>query len=123
MMSGIKRGRLSAEEDQRVVRLAARGFKPGRVALLLNRHPGTINWAFYRLGLKAPSAPKERVYVRDGRTVRHFTAEEDSYIETLRVAGHSQSAIARATSARFGTARSTHTIGTRLKMLANREAP
>lgn len=120
-MPELKRGRMSPEEEARVLQLGERGLSSGRVAQLLNRHHSTINWAFYRLGLKAPGPARGKCYVRNGRTVRQFTAEEDSYIETLRIAGHSRSAIARAANARFGTERSYHAIHMRLVMLANRE--
>lgn len=105
-----------------MLQLGERGLSSGRVAQLMNRHRSTVNWAFYRLGLKAPGPARGKVYVRNGRTVRQFTAEEDSYIETLRIAGHSRSAIARAASASFGTQRSYHAVHMRLVMLANRES-
>jgi len=38
-LAGIKRGRMSAEENAAVEAFAAGGMKPGRVAQKLNRHP------------------------------------------------------------------------------------
>lgn len=120
-LDGIRRGRMSAEEDKLVEELACRRWSPGRIAGRLNRHPATIAWALYRLGLRAPGPASGRSYMRGGIMVRQFSTDEDAYIETLRVAGHKPKAIAKAASARFGTNRSPHTINMRLLMLANRD--
>lgn len=120
-LDGIKRGRMSTEEDAAIEEFAAKRWSAGRIALRLNRHPATVAWALYRLGLRAPGPASGRTYVRHGKAVRHFSVDEDVYIETLRIAGHRKTAIAKATSARFGTNRSPHTISMRLLMLANRE--
>ena len=59
-------GRMSAAEDALVILLAEKGWKAGRIAMKLDRHKGTINWAMYRLGLKAPTESRRESYSRNG---------------------------------------------------------
>src|SRR5579883_1654523 len=117
----MKRGRLSPDEIRRLEELAAKRYSRGRIAQLMDRHPSTIEHAMVRHGLHSPRELRQKPYVRKGIEVRPFTAEEDFYCETLRVAGHSYSAIARAMTARFGHRRSPNTISMRLVQLAARE--
>ena len=58
-------------------------------------------------------------YVRGGRTVRSFSQAEDRMIQELRAAGHSTSLVAARLNEAFGNDRTCHTVGVRLKMLAN----
>lgn len=117
-LATIKRGRLSPEEEAEIERLGH--LTAAQIALRLNRHPGTINFAMHRLGLKAP-VDRDFSYIRGGRRVRSFTRDEDTFIETLRVQAYSTPEIAAIVSKRFGHPRSSHTILIRLKMLANRD--
>lgn len=115
-------GRLTPADHERIRELAARGLGPQLIAEELGRHQSTVNWFMYVDGLRAPrqiDAPKS--YMRGGRLVHRFTALEDAYIDALRVQDFGLTAIARLTSARFGTARNPHTIRCRLVMLAARE--
>lgn len=116
---GILRGRLSTDEEAEIISLAERRFSPGRVAQKLNRHPGTINFAFHRLGLRELK-PAKFAYVRNGVEVRSFSPEEDAWITALRVQGYTTTAIAEMGAKRWGHPRTAATINMRLTMLANR---
>lgn len=114
----IQRGRLSEAEDREVIRLHNRGFVPGRIAQVMNRHPSTINWAMTRLGLKPP-APRTFDYMRNGRPVRSWAPEEDRFIQDLRAQGLSTPKIARQATERFGHPRGAGSVRVRLIQLAN----
>ena len=116
-MTNTVTGRMTAAEDQMVLQLAERGWTVGRIAMKLNRHKATINWAMYRLGLKAPK-PMQFEYVRNGRLVRSFSTDEDARIEELRMQGLSWRKIADDLAGMTGHQRTPASIGTRLKMLA-----
>lgn len=116
----MKAGRMTAAEDDQVAELAERGWTAGRIALKLDRHKGTINFAMTRLGLKAP-ADRQFKYVRNGRLVRSFSADEDAFILALRAQDYPTTRIAVLVTKRTGHARTAATIGIRLKMLANRD--
>jgi hypothetical protein len=117
---GTKRGRLSDDELAAVEEMAGRKRTAGQIAVKLDRHPATIGWVMHRLGLKAP-AVRSFNYVRNGVPVRSFSPDEDAFIQALRCQDYSWSVIARLSEKRFDHRRSAATIGTRLRMLANRE--
>lgn len=120
MSAALKQGRLSLDEEQAVINLAACGWKAGRIAMKLDRIPTTISYAMTRLGLRAPT-PRSYTMTRHGRPVIFFDTAEDAMIETLRAEGLSCAKIAAACFDRFGRVRSGATVGLRLKMLAARE--
>jgi len=115
-----RRGRLTGAELDVIETLAARGLSAGQIARRLNRIPATVNFAMHSLGLKAPAA-RQAVYVRAGRIVRTFAAEEDAFIAALRTGGLTTPQIAARTSERFGHPRTAATVLVRLRMLANLE--
>lgn len=115
-----KRGRLSAEETRQVEELGELGLNAGQIAQRMGgRSVSTIYWRLLQLGLATPKLKGARQpYRRNGRLVRPFTPEEDSFIEAERAAGKSVREIAKASSARFGEPRSAHSVRIRLLMLA-----
>lgn len=115
-----KTGRMVPEERAAIEQMAERGLSAPQIAQRLNRHSGTINFAMHALGLKAP---QERTfdYVRNGVRVVSFSREEDAFIEALRVQAFTTTKIGELCAKRFGHPRSAATVGTRLKMIANRE--
>lgn len=117
------RGRLTDEDRSRIEQLAGRGFTSGRIAQVIKRHPSTVAWFLYSSGLKAPAPTPEiaKTYVRKGATVRRFCAEEDAFIQALRIQSFHPKKIAELASARFGGRRTEHSVRVRLTMLANRE--
>lgn len=117
------RGRLTSADHSEIERLHGRGLASGRIAQLIKRHPSTVAWYMYSAGLKAPRPSSERPvsYMRGGRMVRHFSAEEDVFIETLRRQDYSCQQIAATVNKRYGTERTDHTIKCRLIMLSARE--
>jgi IS30 family transposase len=117
-------GRLTDEDRAEIERLAGEGWSCGRIAQKLKRHPSTVQWYMYSAGLKAPKpAPANPLsYMRNGRRVRHFSADEDVFIEALRVQDFSFEKIAELVNKRFGTERTHHTIQCRLIMLSARES-
>lgn len=117
------RGRLTDQDRERIEELATSGLKAGRIAQLIKKHPATVSGYMYKTGLKAPGpAPLvAKVYVRNGITVRQFCAEEDAFIEALRIQDFHLKKIAELVSKRFGAQRTEHSIRVRLIMLAARE--
>lgn len=118
--AGIKRGRMTPEENNLVIDLSEKGFSAGRIAPILNRHPSTVHFALVRHGLVKPKA-KSFSYMRKGHRVVSFDRDEDAFLQATRAAGHTFAVIRKAIMARFGRERSTGTIGVRLLMLANRD--
>lgn len=118
---GIKRGRLTAEENERIVELAERGLGAGQIARRLNRHPVTVGYAMHRLGVRTLTK-RDFSYVRNGVVVKSFSDEEDAYLTALRTQGLTTTKIADLCTERFGHRRSPHTINVRLVLLSNSEA-
>lgn len=116
----VRPGGLSKFDHEMIVTLARRGWKPGRIALTIEKHPATVRWFMYRHGLTAPAYGKPS-YSRGGREVRPFTPDEDAFITALRVQDYGPTKIADLATKRFGHKRSGHTIACRLVMLAARE--
>lgn len=117
------KGPLTDADRARIDDLAQRGFSQGRIAQLLKKHPSTVQWYMYTAGLKAPGPAPEtsKVYVRNGVTVRTFSAEEDAFIQALRIQEYSFQEIAELSSKRFNARRTGHSVRCRLIMLAARE--
>lgn len=118
----ILRGRLSKEELERICALGERGLKAGPIALRLNRHPGTVNYAMHRLGLNTP-AQRSFEYVRGGSVVKSFSRDEDGLLSAMRTEGATLGVIAAALTETFGHRRSPHTVAVRLVLLSNVEEP
>lgn len=116
----VEPGGLSEADKERIHDLSGDGWKAGRIARELRKHPSTVQWFMYRQGLAAPTYGRP-TYKRGDRVVRPFSPEEDAAIEAMRIDGQPPTAIARQVSQRFGTARSSHTVACRLVMLAARE--
>jgi DNA-binding CsgD family transcriptional regulator len=114
----VKRGRLSPDEMAIVDEMADRGRSPGQIALRLNRHPATINYAMHRLGHRKLTR-RTNTYVRNGKVVKPFSEREDALILSLRTQGYKVAEIADAVTATFDHPRTPHTINTRLVMLAS----
>jgi len=114
---------LTDEDLARIEELARKGFTSGRIAQILGKRAATVAWAMYAAGLKAPKPAPEvgKTYMRKGVTVRQYSAEEDAFIQAVRIQGYPLSKIAELASERFGTSRTQHSIRVRLTMLANRE--
>lgn len=119
----VKHGRLTPDEDAEIERLAERRLTCGQIALRLNRHPATVNFAMHRLAVKTVDRRRAgKSYIRNGREVRHFTLEEDALMVDLRTEGLAFPRIAGLLSERFGGhPRTAQTISVRLMMLANLE--
>lgn len=118
---GILRGRLSPAEIERIDEFSERGRTPGWIALRLNRHPATVNYAMHRLGHRK-LVRRTGSYFRKGVEVKAFTVEEDEFVQQLRRDGLTTQAIGDLCFQQFGHRRSCHTILVRLTMLAGSEA-
>lgn len=117
----IKRGRLSKAELEQITELGEAGWRSGRIAVKMHRHPATVTYAMHRLGLRELTH-RDFAYQRNGVLVKSFSREEDDYLTALRVEGLSVCKIAPLVTARFGHRRSAHTINVRLVLLSNAEA-
>ena len=117
----IKRGRMTFAEESKLLTYAERGLKAGQIALRLNRHPATVNYAMIRLGVREP-VMRAFEYMRAGHLVKSFSSAEDAYVLELRMQGLSTPRIAQLVTERFGHPRTAATINTRLTMLSNVEA-
>ena len=117
------RGRLTDEDRARIEELAAKKLTAGRIGQIIKKHPSTVQWFMYTTGLRAPApAPQKATsYVRNGITVRRFSADEDVFIQALRVQDYTLEQIAEYASTRFDTHRSAHAVKVRLIMLSARE--
>ncbi|HYC63392.1 MAG TPA: hypothetical protein VEC14_01570 [Reyranellaceae bacterium] len=116
----FKRGPLTDGELAEIERLAER-LRAGQIARKLNRHPSTIGYHMSIRGLRPMRSLNRQTCIRNGRAVKPFDVDEDTFIECLRIQGFTYSKIADLATKRFGHPRNPHTIGIRLKMLAARE--
>lgn len=114
----IKRGRMEPGELEQIAALAERGLGAGQIAIRLNRHPGTVNYAMHRLGYRK-LVRRATAYLRKGVLVKPFSEAEDRLITDLREQGASVCKIADVVTDRFGHRRSPHTVNVRLVMLAS----
>jgi hypothetical protein len=121
-LTGIKRGRLTAEEKAAIERLAATLKKPtpGPIALRLNRHPATVKWHMVSHGLLhyAPRYGMKPYRRADGTEVNPYTPAEDRRLLELRRGGETFPAIAAVMTREFGIPRDGHSIQVRCIMLA-----
>lgn len=116
---GIKRGRLSVDEEAAIVELAdEQKLEAGQIALRLNRHPATVSYAMHRLGCRQLTR-RTFCYWRAGAVVRSFSPDEDSWMLKRRAAGATTAQIALELGEKFGHPRSPHTVNVRLVLLAN----
>lgn len=118
----VRPGGLGEDDHERIYDLSTRrGWKPGRIAREIEKHPATVQWFMYREGLIAPTGRQFTPYLRNGKLVAPFTREEDAFIQALRVQDYGTTKIAELTSKRFGHTRGVHSVHVRLTMLAARE--
>lgn len=118
---GTVTGRLTDAERDQIVHMAELGMRATQIARVLQRHPGTINFAMHALGVARLTLRRCKPYNRNGREVHSFSADEDAWITALRIQGYSTPKIATLATLRWGHPRNAATIGIRLKMLANAE--
>ncbi len=119
-LRSLNRGPLAPAETDLLSTLVDRGMTCGAIALRMNRHRSTIIHAIARLGLRAPRR-RAFDYVRDGRRVVSFGAEEDTFIRVLRMQGYRLCVISRVVEKRYGHKRSANAISIRLAQLAAAE--
>ena len=122
-MTEIIRGRLTAEEKAEIERLATTLAKPtpGRIALRLRRHVGTITWYMIRHGLierRIEYPGRVRRHRQNGVVVRSFTPEEDRRLIELRLDGLVYREIAEVLTREFGEPRKMHSVQVRHIMLS-----
>src|SRR4051812_29957069 len=115
-----KRGKMTAEDKAEIERLATTMKKPtpGKIAAMVNRHPGTVNWYMLTRGpiTRKPSrAP--RAYTRNGKTIHPYTEEHDARIEALRVEGKVYREIGEIVTREFGIERNAHSVQVRIVQL------
>lgn len=122
ILYAVEPGGLSEVNHEQIFAMADRGWKSTRIAREIRRHPSTVQWFMYRNGLAAPVYHGSEPYYRGGRLVIPFDAEQDAFIEALRIQGFDFNEIADLAAKRFGFTRSGHTIFCRLTMLAARES-
>jgi IS30 family transposase len=121
---GIKRGKPTAGERAEIESIAAAMTHPtpSKIARRLNRHTATVTWYCITHGLverRRPSAPLSASYVRNGRRIHRYDAEEDALILAMRVQDFSFVEIARHSNARFNRDRNEHGIRVRCVVLAS----
>lgn len=114
-----RRSNLTQAEKDCAIHLTERGFKAHEVARSLRCSIGSVNWTLLRAGVMRPGfkprAPDGRVQLRNGHTVRRFTADEDRQLLELEAQGLTWSEMGR----RLG--RRPNSIGGRLATLARHE--
>lgn len=115
----VKRGRLSDQEREQIAEMADSKKPVAIIARALNRHPATVGYAMYRLGLRRLSRRARTAYWRNGSKVVAFTPEEDAFVERLSLEGVKNKEIGERCGREFGHPRSPHTINVRLAMLAS----
>jgi IS30 family transposase len=116
----IKRGRMSIDEKKKIEAVIAGMKQPtaGKVARRLNRHPATINWYMLTRGhieRKPGHAPKP--YMRAGKMIYPYSAEQDARLEQLRAEGKVFSEIAAILTKEFEIERTCHSVQVRLVQL------
>ncbi|WP_375454817.1 hypothetical protein [uncultured Methylobacterium sp.] len=115
----VKPGGLSEQDHERIVALAEKGVKSSAIARKLEKHPATVRWFLYRLGLVQPtrrhSIPVDRP---NGSGRKGYGPDEDRFILGLREAGVDLREIAQRVTEQFGHPRSRHGVEVRLIMLA-----
>jgi len=113
--------KLTESDHERIRAMADKGWKAGRIAVVIGKKQCTVYWFMLRNGLVEVDADKNRrdePYMRAGRMVYPYSAEEDAFLEAQRSAGGTFKAIAAAATERFGKPRNHHSIFVRLTILA-----
>lgn len=116
-----KSGPITEDEIDQICELAEQGLKAWSIARRLCRHPSSISWQMWRLGLK-PLGAKKEPFFRGGKVVMPFSEAEDRFMVEHRIAGHTPVAIARMMIEQFPHKRSRDTVANRLMMLASDDA-
>jgi hypothetical protein len=115
-------GGLSDADHASIQQLAEKGWKSSRIAQRLKKNSGTVYWYMLRNGLVEREATRVQTpaqpYKRGGHWVYPYSAEEDAFIEALRVQDYSFKKIAEIATKRFGKPRNHHSIFVRLTILA-----
>lgn len=115
------RGRFSDAEKAKIAELAGRGWKPGRIAVVLDRNASSVGYYMSTHGMVRSEVGKARVaFRRNGVLVVGFSSAEDGMIGSLRASGLSYSRVAAALAEKFGHRRTAQTVMTRLKWLSGR---
>jgi hypothetical protein len=117
-------GRLTDADRARIIEFADAGLKAGQIAQRLKRCASTIHWHMVSTGLIAPKAAPDaphKPYMRGDQVVCRYTAQEDAFIQALRVQGFGFEEIAQLSARRYSIRRTAHSIQCRLIMLSARE--
>ena len=118
------RGRLTDADRAQIIEFANAGLRAGQIAQRIKRSASTVHWHMVSNGLiaaqAAPDAP-HKPYLRGGLVVCRYTAEEDAFIQALRVQGYHFERIAELSSLRYSIRRTAHSVQCRLIMLSSRE--
>jgi IS30 family transposase len=111
---------LTEEDRNRIAELAAKGWKCGRIAQVLERKASTVYWFMLKNGMveRNPDRRFRKSYVRNGVVCRPYSAEEDEFIQALRANGRSKREISDELMKQFNIRRSEHSIDVRLVLLA-----
>lgn len=111
---------LTDSDHTRIRELAGRGWKVGRIAQVIGKNHSTVYWFMLRDGLVERTAGnrKDTPYMRAGRWVYPWSADEDKFIESRRAEGGTLIGIAAEVAERFGKPRTPHSVHVRLIMLA-----
>lgn len=118
-----KQGRFTPFEIAMVYKLADAGLTTAQIAMRLQRHPSGVMYHVLRAGVRQKPLPQGLGdYVRNGRTVRRFTPEQDAFIEQLDMQAVPRVEICRRYEAQFGHKRAPNSIKLRLMQLAAQEA-
>lgn len=115
-----RRSQFTQSDLDEIAQMREAGASYADIAKRFGVSKSGISWVLLRLGVADPNAKGihtiTRTYVRNGRTVRPFTAEEDAQLVSLDIEGLSISQIA----ARLG--RGHQTVIGRLANLARRDS-
>lgn len=114
----VLRGPLTVAELDTIDSLGARGLSAGQVALKINRHPSTVNFALQRLGHRGIARRSTRPYMRNGVLVMPFSEAEDELMQALRGRGQTCASIAGRLTLHYGHPRNANSVLMRLTMLA-----
>jgi transposase-like protein len=101
-----RRPNLTSEEKTEIIALREKGWGLERLAEKFECHVGSISWCCLMAGVSAPRRNEQKKinntdprpeYMRNGRRVRRFSADEDKLIQEMRERGETLAAICRAT--------------------------
>jgi IS30 family transposase len=113
---------LNDDDHTRIRELAEKGWKSGRIAQVIGKKPATVYWFMLRNGLaERPVSHRTMAYKRGANWVYPYSAEEDAFIEALRIQNYDFKTIADLATKRFGKPRNHHSVFVRLTILAATE--